>query len=73
METPAAKASAGLLYGEHSMEFMALYILTLFIVILGLSLAVLFVCLGIKGIGYVMDIWLHPPGSDGEGKGNDIS
>lgn len=55
------------------MEFLALYILTLFIVILGLTLAVLFVCLGIKGIGYAMGIWLGIPGSDGEGKGNDIS
>lgn len=50
------------------MEFMALYILTLFTVILGLSVAVLFVGLGIKGIGYVMGIWLKNPdsGDDGE-------
>lgn len=55
------------------MEFMALYILTLFTVILGLSVAVLFVSLCIKIVGYIMSIWLKLPESDGEGKGNDIT
>lgn len=43
------------------MEFMYLYILALLIVILGLCFSVLFISLGIKGIGYIMGLWLGMP------------
>ena len=43
------------------MEFMYLYILALLIVVLGLCFAVLFISLGIKGIGYIMELWLGMP------------